>query len=108
MGATSLHNKVLILALVFISVGILGGVLRAVLYSSMLPNCWRCGASNVRRSLYPSLANGPLKILYLVPYRCGSCLWRFYAIKKDLHDHLVPSAGHVISTESRGHLSRHG
>jgi hypothetical protein len=98
--------RVFIPALVFIAV-VLGGVLRVFLHSLTLPYCWRCGAS-VRRSLYPSPADNLFKFVFLVPYRCKSCLRRFYGLKSWEGESFVPSVGDVISAESRSRLNRPG
>lgn len=98
--------RFLIPALVFIAV-VLGGVLRVFLHSLTLPYCWRCG-SGVRRSLYPSPADNFLKFVFLVPYRCKSCLRRFYGPKSSQSENYLPSVGDVISAESRSRLNRPG
>jgi hypothetical protein len=97
---------VFILAFVFIAV-VLGGVLRVLLHSLNLPYCWRCGAG-VRRSLSISSADSFFKSVFLVPYRCDTCLWRFYGLKSWRGESLLPSLGKVISTDSHSRLNRPG
>lgn len=103
------HPTVLMLAVVLFAV-VIGGVLRVVFYSWTLPHCWRCG-SVVRRSLYVSPAANVLKFLFLVPYRCKSCLCRFYGFRGGVFrsgpsDDFVPTAGNVISVEPRSRVNR--
>jgi hypothetical protein len=45
----------------------------------MKATCPKCGWTNTRRSSRTKLADRVLKLFFLSPYRCRTCLNRFYS-----------------------------
>src|SRR5512143_393982 len=52
-----------------------------VLRTRSLPVCWNCGMHSVRRAHSHRLLDDFARAALLYPYRCESCLQRFYSFK---------------------------
>jgi len=56
-----------------------GFAIRCLVRGLALPQCWRCGATKVRRSRSDGFSDAAASLLLLRPFRCTGCRARFYA-----------------------------
>lgn len=98
LPALLLEGKVLAGIVGFLLLGAIGLL---VLRTRALPGCWNCGLRNVRRAHSRRVLDSFARAILLRPYRCESCLRRFYGFRT----RRVPRESHTWYPHTGPHTS---
>lgn len=90
-GSEALTREALALA-ILAGVLVLAALLILALRTRALPTCWNCGHESVRRAHTHLVLDYFARVALLYPYRCQTCLWRFYCFHSRHAHHIARAA----------------